>query len=134
MNAVTSASRGRLPPITLTRSVADRLTGLAISLEHRHPQEADYLERELERATIVADDALPRGVVTVGSNVQFEDRDSGVMHTVTLCWPADEDVAAHRLSVLTPVGAALIGLAEGRSIAWQNRAGAWRNLRIVAVT
>lgn len=134
MNAVSSAGAGRLPPITLTRNVADRLTGLAMTLEDRLPQEADYLERELERATIVADDALPRGVVTVGSRVQFEDRDSGVLHTVTLCWPADEDVSAHRLSVLTPVGAALVGLAAGRTIAWQNRAGVWRKLRIVAVT
>jgi regulator of nucleoside diphosphate kinase len=134
MNAMTSAGRGRLPPITLTRTVADRLTGLAISLEDRQPQEADYLERELERATVVPDDALPRGVVTVGSRVQFEDRDTGIVHSVTLCWPADEDSAAHRLSVLTPVGAALIGLSAGRSIAWQNRAGGWRNLRIVAVT
>lgn len=125
---------GRLPPITLARSIMDRLSGLALAIEHRQPDVAAYLERELDRANVVEDGRLPPKVVTIGSCVQFQEEDTGTLHQATLCWPAEEDVAAQRVSVLTPVGAALIGLREGQSIAWQNRFGTWRHLRIVSVT
>ncbi|MGC2855779.1 nucleoside diphosphate kinase regulator [Novispirillum sp. DQ9] len=130
----TAPADRRLPPITLTHTLYDRLGGMAAACEQRQPEVAAYLERELDRAVVVDDDRLPATVVTIGSLVGFEEQETGARHTVTLCWPAEEDAAAHRVSVMTPVGVALIGLKQGQSIAWRNRAGAWRTLRILSVT
>jgi regulator of nucleoside diphosphate kinase len=51
-----------------------------------------------------------------------------------LVYPAEADIEAGRISILTPVGAGLIGLAEGASILWPDRDGHERRLRIIAVT
>lgn len=125
---------GRLPTITLAQSIHKRLSGLAEAAEGRLPEVAEYLERELDRACIVADDALPKTTVTLGSRVTFVDCDTEQRHSVTLVWPAEEDAARHRLSVMTPVGAALIGLRAGQRIGWRNRAGFRRSLKIEAVS
>lgn len=133
MNSTPARTGGRLPAITLTRTVLDRLNSLATLVEPTQPDVAAYLERELDRAVVVADDALPATVVTIGSLVRFVEKETGIVHTVTLCWPAEEDAAARRVSVLTPVGAALVGLRQGQSIAWRNRLGSWRTLLILSV-
>lgn len=125
---------GRLPTITLTNSVHERLSELALAVENRLPEVAEYLERELERARVVPDVALPPSTVTIGSHVTFVDCDTEQQHNVTLVWPMEEDASRHRLSVLTPVGAALIGLRAGQSIGWKNRVGTWRRLRVEAVS
>lgn len=133
MKSTSARTGGRLPAITLTHSVLDRLSGMATLVEQRQPDVAAYLERELDRAVVVDDDRLPATVVTIGSLVRFQEKETGIVHTVTLCWPAEEDAAARRVSVLTPVGAALIGLKQGQSIAWRNRLGSWRTLLILSV-
>ena len=125
---------GRLPTITLTESVHERLSELASAASNRLPEVAEYLERELDRAGVVSDDALPPSTVTIGSHVTFMDCDTDQRHSVTLVWPQAEDALRHRLSVMTPVGAALIGLRAGQSIGWQNRIGAWRRLKVEAVS
>jgi len=119
-----------LPPITLTRTVHQRLSSLSAVAADRLPEVAEYLDRELDRARVVADDALPEATVTIGSPLAFLDCDTDQRHAVTLVWPAEEDSAHQRLSVMTPVGAALIGLRAGQGIAWRNRAGVWRRLRV----
>lgn len=133
MTSIPARTGGRLPAITLTKTVYDRLGGMAAAVEHSQPDVAAYLERELDRAVVVDDDRLPATVITIGSLVQFQEKETGIIHTGTLCWPAEEDAAARRFSVLTPVGAALIGLKQGQSIAWRNRMGAWRTLLILSV-
>lgn len=130
----TAPRRGRLPAITLTHSVHERLSELAFAAEARLPEVAEYLERELDRANVVPDGALPPSVVTVGSHVTFVDCDTAQRHSVTLVWPTQEDASRHRLSVMTPVGAALVGLRAGQSIGWQNRMGTWRRLEVESVS
>ena len=124
----------RLPSITLANSVHERLSKLAFAAGNRLPEVAEYLERELDRARVVPDDALPPTTVTIGSHVTFVDCDTEQQHSVTLVWPMEEDASRHRLSVMTPVGAALIGLRAGQSIGWTNRIGTWRRLRVEAVS
>lgn len=121
-----------LPPITIGRIDHERLVALA---EHASPAIADAageLLSELDRADVVADEALPRGIVRMGSRVTFVS-DGRPGQTVELVYPAEADIAQMKISVLTPVGAALIGMQRGQSIAWVDRGGRRRSLRVVAV-
>jgi regulator of nucleoside diphosphate kinase len=125
--------RGARPPILLADSEADALFDLALRWERRHPLSARLLLGELERARTVPAAHLPHDVVTMRSHVVFRDRAGGEEHTVQLVYPAVADMARHRVSVLTPIGAGLIGMRRGRSIDWPNRLGQRRRLEIVAV-
>lgn len=124
-------SRKELPPITLTRSDCDRLDRLA-SAAAASPT-ADFLAREVARATVVPSEAPPRDVVAMGSTVTFRDDTTGQDRTVTLVYPDEADMTEGRVSVLTPVGAALIGLPAGQSIEWQTPGGGWRSLTVLRV-
>jgi regulator of nucleoside diphosphate kinase len=88
---------------------------------------------ELDSATIVADDELPTDVVAMGSEVTFEDLASGARSQVVLVYPHQANASHGHVSVLAPVGAALIGLREGETIEWPVPKGAVRRLRVVAV-
>ncbi len=120
-----------LPESVLGGSDHARLTSLANAAFDSVPDTAEELLSELERARIVADDAVPRDVVRMGSKVEFES--AGDRKRVTLVFPPEADIAAGKVSVLTPVGAALIGLAKGQSIAWTARDGTSHALTICAV-
>ena len=95
---------------------------------------AAALDAELARADIVSDPQLPAGTVAMGSTVTFEDRDCGDQTTVTLVFPRQADVDCMKISVLTPVGSALIGLRIDGSIDWPLPGGKQRRLEVVAVT
>jgi regulator of nucleoside diphosphate kinase len=69
----------------------------------------------------------------MGSHVVFLDRASGERHAVELVYPGAADMALGRVSVLTPIGAGLIGLGVGSAIDWPNRRGERRKLEIVEV-
>ncbi len=122
------------PKIILSRTDADLLSDLAERMEASSPQAAGLLLDEIERADIRPDAKVPANVVRMGSTVEFLDEAHGVTRTVQLVLPAEADIAAGRVSVLTPVGAGLIGLAEGQSILWPDREGVKRPLRILRVT
>ena len=121
------------PAILLADSEADALFELALRSRQRHPLSAGLLLEELDRARTVSWAELPDDVVTMGSHVVFLDRASGEEHAVQLVYPAAADMAQHRVSVLTPIGAGLIGMHRGRAIDWPNRQGERRKLEIVAV-
>ena len=95
---------------------------------------AGLLLQEIYRASTAALADMPADVVTMQSHVEFVDEASGETHAVELVYPRNADMEQHRLSVLTPVGAGLIGMRCGDSIDWPNRLGACRRLRIVKVT
>ena len=76
---------------------------------------------------------MPANVVRMGSTVTFKS-DDGNTRTLKLVYPADESLDEHRISVMTPVGAALIGLAEGQSIRWTARDGKHHRLTVDKVT
>jgi regulator of nucleoside diphosphate kinase len=94
---------------------------------------AEALDGELSRAEIVADPLLPPDTVAMGSTVTFRDRDSGEQTTVILVYPREADVDRMRISVLSPVGSALIGLGIGGAIDWPVPGGRQRRLEVIAV-
>mgnify|MGYP000852555351 CR=1 FL=1 len=120
------------PDIVINESDHARLSRLAEGLLERLPEVAGELLAEVERAKIVAPEALPRNVVAMGSTVEFA-TEEGKTRRVTLVYPDQADIAKERISVLTPIGAALIGLGEGQSIMWTTRDGRTRELRVLRV-
>lgn len=122
------------PPVHLIDTECDKLSELALGIEHRRPELAAMLLAEIERAKVHRADKLPQGVVTMGAEVEFVDEGHGQRRTVRLVYPSESDVDAGRISILTPIGAGLIGLSEGQSILWPDRNGHERRLRIVKVT
>ncbi len=88
---------------------------------------------ELDAATVLPDADLPADVVAMGTVVTFRDVDSSQETTVELVYPADADPSRGRLSILAPVGAALIGLRVGERIAWPLPNGRNRHLEVVGV-
>jgi regulator of nucleoside diphosphate kinase len=132
MMAALPRLRGK-PPIVLSHEEADILYDLALKWRQRHPFSARLLLDELERARTVPEADLPDDVVTMGSRVDFLDRARGEKHAVQLVYPAAADMTQGRVSVMTPIGAGLIGMRRGREIDWPDRHGEWRRLKIVAV-
>lgn len=121
-----------VPNIVVSNADYERLTDLATASLERLPEVAEELLAEMDRAKIVGDDSVPPNVVRMGSTVTFKS-DDGRQRTETLVYPVDEDSDAHKISVMTPVGAALIGLAEGQSISWAARDGRKHELTVVKV-
>lgn len=121
------------PPIKMIEGEAEKLANLALGAEERLPQVAGLLLEEIERAELYAPEDLPPGVVTMMAEVEFVDEGNGTKHTLQLVYPNMADLAAGRISILTPVGAGLIGLQAGQSIVWPDRDGRERTLKILDV-
>lgn len=130
MNLHAHASR---PPIHMIDTEADALALLAERPGSRPADVADMLLAEIERATVHAAGELPAGVVSMNATVDFVDAATGATRTVQLVYPHEADIDAGRVSILTPVGAALIGLRAGQSIAWPDRDGHVRTLTVTRV-
>ena len=69
----------------------------------------------------------------MGCRIEFRDNATGKVQTVTLVYPGEADIARGRISVLTPIGAALIGLSAGQSIDWETRSGSIKRLTVLDV-
>lgn len=121
------------PPITLIEEEADALFGLAWAARFRSGMAASLLLEELSRADTCDPASMPADVVTMGARVVFLDEEAGEEHRVELVYPRDADMAANRVSVLTPIGAGLIGLSRGSAIDWPNLQGTHRRLKIIDV-
>ncbi|MEH6676949.1 nucleoside diphosphate kinase regulator [Phenylobacterium sp.] len=126
-----SDSAAQRPAITLSETDAERITDLALGARARAPKVADLLLQEIDRADVRPD--TPADIAGMGAEVEFVDLSHGETRTVTLVYPADADISAGRVSILTPVGAGLLGLRPGQSIQWPDREGRERELRIVSV-
>jgi regulator of nucleoside diphosphate kinase len=122
-----------VPQIIVSNADYERLTDLASASLERLPDVAKELLAEMDRARVVDDAAVPANVVRMGSTVSFKS-DDGHERTLKLVYPADESLDQHRISVMTPVGAALVGLAEGQSISWTARDGRRHELTVLKVT
>jgi regulator of nucleoside diphosphate kinase len=125
--------RKELPPITLTGFDFERLDRLAIAAAERFPRTADFLAREIARANIAPSGFVLRGLVTMGSTLEYRDDVTRQVRTVTLVYPDQADMAEGKVSVLSPVGAALVGLSVGHSIEFQTPADGWRSLTVLRV-
>lgn len=126
-----NAIQERPPPIVVSETEYDRLTGLAEAALDRLPDAAGSLLAEMDRATVAEAASMPPDVVRMGSTATLRGGDGP--QRVTLVYPADADIAAGRISVLTPLGAALIGVRAGQSVRWIGRGGRELTLEIVAV-
>jgi regulator of nucleoside diphosphate kinase len=109
---------------------ADVIADLALQVEQRQPQLSALLLAEIDRAEIHAAGDLPPHTVAMNSYVTFIDEGSGNRREVQLVYPQNADIGEGRISILTPVGAGLVGLAKGQSILWPDRDGHTRRLRI----
>jgi len=93
----------------------------------------ELLEAELQRATIVDSSQIPDDVVTMNSVVSFEDLETGQPSEVTLVYPSASSGTGGKVSILAPIGSALLGLSVGESIVWPVPGGRSRRLRVTAV-
>ncbi|WP_137113581.1 nucleoside diphosphate kinase regulator [Mesorhizobium sp. GR13] len=124
-----SQQQRRKPAITIRQSDYIALTRLAESIADRNPAVSEELLSELDRAKVVDDARLGDGIIRMGSLLRYS-TDTGENRTVTLVFPGEADIAEDRVSVLTPIGAALIGLSQGQSIDWTTRDGRVQRLTI----
>ena len=123
-----------LPPITVREDEARRLNALASSCATLFPRVAQFLAQEMERASVVTNNSDLRGVVRMGSQVRYCDDATGEVRDVVLVYPHEADIALKRVSVLTPVGAALIGLSVGQAIEFQTPGHNKRSLTLLGVS
>ena len=123
------------PPITLTQQDYEKLRLLVSSLES-HPRGKALvasLHTELGRAQVLGEGAsLPPGVVTMNSEVHIQDIESGEIDIYTLVFPEHADAERRRLSILAPIGTAILGYREGDEITWHTPGGA-RRIKLLKV-
>ena len=120
-------------PLILTRLDVQRLEQLIDSLPETTPG-IEALQAELDRAeTIVGHEEVPAGVVTMNSRVHCREESSGKDYRLTLVYPKDVQGDESKISVLAPVGSALLGLKVGDSIAWPGPAGRTIQVEILEV-
>ena len=128
-----AAAKHLKPPITLTASDHERLSGLVRAAMNNMPDLASGLADEIERAHVMEKGRHPIDVVSMGSEVRFRDDTSGKIQKVFLVYPGQADISQDKISVLTPIGTALVGLQVGSSITWETRTGELKRLTVLEV-
>lgn len=91
------------------------------------------LAEELERAIVVPPDRIPKNLVTMHSRLIYSDESTGTTREVELVYPDEAVPMAGRISVLAPVGCALLGLSVGQSIDWNFPNGEVHRLKVERV-
>lgn len=119
------------PPITVLTRDLDKLETLAAAAVKSNPVVAEFLADELARAEIEAN-PLP-GLVVMGSSVVYRDDASDDVRRVRLAYPDEADMTQGKVSILTPLGAALLGLSVGQSIEFPAPSGGRRSVTVLAV-
>jgi regulator of nucleoside diphosphate kinase len=107
--------------IYITKFDMDRLVELieGLRLSPKANQEhLDLLEKELYRAVLVEPQDIPRDVVTMNSRVSITDTDSGEQMVYTLVFPSRANIADNKLSIMAPLGMALLGYRAGDIVKW----------------
>jgi regulator of nucleoside diphosphate kinase len=123
-----------LPPLLVTNDDMQRLSVLANSSMGVFPRVAHFLAREMDRANVVPDDSDLHGVVRMGCRVVYRDESTNVLKELVLVYPHEADIMRGRVSVLTPVGAALIGLSIGQTIEFETPTRQTRRLTVLGVS
>ncbi len=103
-------------------------------LQIARSEHSEFLEQELDRAAIVPDSELPADVVAMNSSVRYRDLESGDETSVVLVYPHEANVEKGWVSVLAPLGAALIGLRAGQNIRWPLPGGRKKNLQVLSIS
>ncbi len=116
-------AKGRIKPNIIVNDVDhERLTQLASAALGRFPETAEELLGELDRADVVSSLQIRDSIVQIGSIVAYE-TEGGARREVTLVYPGEADIAEGKVSILTPIGTALLGLSPGQAITWRARDG-----------
>lgn len=121
------------PNIVLSSQDVERLNNLLDTLSDSRRETVQGLESEIARARVVEPAQVPRDVVTMNSHVVYEDVESGKANEAVLVYPNDADIASGRVSVLAPLGSALLGLKIGQTIDWPMPSGRHRQIRVIGV-
>ncbi|MFA7095014.1 MAG: nucleoside diphosphate kinase regulator [Gammaproteobacteria bacterium] len=122
------------PPITVSDRDYERLERLLDNPSYKNLPGIAALRVELDRAEIVDPEKVPPGVITMNSTARFVDEETGDEHEMTLVYPPDADGSAGKVSILAPVGSALLGLSVGQTIEWPLPSGRKAKLRVLDVT
>lgn len=131
MTQHTHRTRAR-PRVYVTDADFELLSGLLTTGLAQAPGAA-LLGEELERASPPRRTRDAKPFVQLRSRVWFEDLDTGVRRQVELCLPRDASIDDNRISVLTPIGAALIGLEAGETFEWVAADQRLRRVRVLEV-
>ena len=113
-------------PINVTDDDHRRLTELLSAMENQNGRDhapADDLRRELERAVVMPSDEIPYHVITMHSEFLLKDLDTGKAKVCTLVYPDEADPNRGRLSILAPIGTALLGSQDLDIVEWEGPAG-----------
>jgi regulator of nucleoside diphosphate kinase len=121
------------PPIAIDANHFARLSALSSLTSGSMAEVCEYLREELDRAHVLPAEELCADIVSIGCEVEFRDEQTGKSQKVILVYPLDADIAHRRVSVLTPVGAALLGLSINQTISFRTRTGERRQLTVLKV-
>lgn len=119
--------------ITLSRLDVERIENLLEAPALHDSPVAKRLHAEIDRASIVEPRDMPGDVVSMNSSADCVDESSDKHYTLTLVYPKEADADAGRISVLAPVGSALLGLRVGQSIDWPGQGGRTLKLKVIAI-
>lgn len=125
-------SRTARPPVYVTDAELERLSDLAHAVQGREPA-ADMLIEELARARVTAAEDVPQDVVRMHDRVHFL-YDGARYEDFTLVYPYEANIEDRRISILTQVGAMLIGLQVGDAMNWSGRDGRAHSMEVLAVS
>lgn len=120
-------------PIYVTERDYERIEALLDDVDTDAAPGLDELRKELERASIVDAESIGEDVVTMNSTVSFETAESGKRFDLELLYPVDMDGSPGKVSILAPVGSALLGLSAGQRIDWPMPGGNTLELHVLAV-
>jgi regulator of nucleoside diphosphate kinase len=110
------------------RSLIESSTGVC----HRDREHLESLQQELERAVVVEENEVPRDLVTINSRVRVRDLATEREFVYQIVFPTDANVEKNQISVLAPIGTALLGSSAGNTVEWPVPSGL-RRLSIVEV-
>jgi regulator of nucleoside diphosphate kinase len=129
----TQHSSGLPPSLIISSRDFDRLEAMLESPALRNQAAAIALMDELNRAEVLPPEQIPETVITMHSTVDFIDEVTGEHHHLTLVYPHEADVEKGYVSVLAPVGSALLGLSLGQTIQWEAPGGRHLQLRVTGI-
>jgi regulator of nucleoside diphosphate kinase len=129
----TQHTSGLPPSLIVSSRDFDRLEALLESPALRHQPAAIALMDELSRAEVLPPEQIPETVITMHSTVDFIDEVTDEHHHLTLVYPNEADVEKGHVSVLAPVGSALLGLSLGQTIQWDAPGNRHLQLRVTGI-
>ncbi len=122
---------GVSPSLVISQEDFQKISALLASTNLRI---AELLEEELGRAQLVPVEQLPKDIVAMNSEVTFRDLDTAKEQTLVLAYPHEADIEKNRVSILAPIGAALIGLRVGQTIDWPLADNRIRRIQVTSVS